>query len=117
MTLAEWGNPTALFSYRLKRMSTVEIRAGCRFWVTATGAVLPRHTEIGHSPRRDGRKWLFDRKNVLDAAGVFSVRNYDERDSRTLFPQLSTTPSSTSQDVHSHTGFGTCAKRIPRCKV
>jgi hypothetical protein len=35
MTLAEWGNPTASFSYCLKRLSTVEIRARCRLWVRA----------------------------------------------------------------------------------
>jgi hypothetical protein len=51
MTLAEWGNPTALFSYRLKRLSTVEIRAGCRFWVTAQAEPAPG-TGKGHSPRR-----------------------------------------------------------------
>ena len=33
---------------------------------------------------------------------------------QTLFPQLSTTRSTTSQDVHRHTGFGTCAKCIRR---
>ena len=50
MTLAEWGNPTASFSYCVMRLSTVEIRAGCRLWVRpqaepATGK------EKGHSPR------------------------------------------------------------------
>jgi len=28
----EW-NPAQLFSYRIGRMSTVKIRAGCLFWV------------------------------------------------------------------------------------
>ena len=71
MTLAEWGNPTALFSYRLKRLSTVEIRAGCRFWVTPASR--------GHNPRKkkatfpagDARKWLFGRKNVRVAPASF----------------------------------------------
>ena len=51
MTLAEWGNPTALFSYRLKRLSTVEIRAGCRLWVRAQAEPTPGKGK-GHSPRR-----------------------------------------------------------------
>ena len=51
MTLAEWGNPTALFSYRLKRLSTVEIRAGCRLWVRAQAEPAPGKGK-GHSPRR-----------------------------------------------------------------
>ena len=51
MTLAEWGNPTALFSYRLKRLSTVEIRAGCRLWVRAQAEPAPGKGK-GDSPRR-----------------------------------------------------------------
>ena len=35
----------------------------------------------------------------------------------TLFPQLSTARSTTSQDVHRHIVFATCAKRIRECKV
>ena len=50
MTLAEWGNPTALFSYRLKRLSTVEIRAGCRFWVTPAGRGATRERKKPPSP-------------------------------------------------------------------
>ena len=50
MTLAEWGNPTASFSYCLMRLSTVEIRAGCRLWVTAVIPARPRQRKKPLSP-------------------------------------------------------------------
>jgi hypothetical protein len=74
MTLAEWGNPTALFSYRLKRLSTVEIRAGCRFWVTlATRGRNPRKKKATF-PAGDARKWLFGRKTLESGPRPFHFR-------------------------------------------
>ena len=86
MTLAEWGNPTALFSYRLKRLSTVEIRARCRFWVTPVSRSATRErkkplsppgtTESGSSAEKtlESRPRPFHfRKNNGYAAVPFSV--------------------------------------------
>jgi len=55
MTLAEWGNPTASFSYCQIRLSTVEIRAGCRVWVRGQ-AEPARGKEKATLPCRRGQE-------------------------------------------------------------
>jgi hypothetical protein len=87
MTLAEWGNPTASFSYCLMRLSTVEIRAGCQLWVRAQAEPAPGKGK-GHSPHRgrqesgssaektlhaDPRPFHL-RKNYGHAGALFPVR-------------------------------------------
>jgi len=49
--------------------------------------------------------------------GMTRVFELNARFCQAPFPQASTNPSSTAQDVHRHTGFGTCAKRAGECKV
>lgn len=76
MTLAEWGNPTASFSYCVKRLSTVEIRAGCRLWVRAQ-AEPATGKEKGHSPRRGCQKSGSSAKKTLHAdPRPFRLRKY-----------------------------------------
>ena len=60
------GNLAALFSYRLLRMSTVEIRTGCRFWVTPCE---PRPEDGGNKPLSQPetlQKWCFGQKRRVD---------------------------------------------------
>jgi hypothetical protein len=56
------GNLAALFSYRLVGMSTVEIRTGCRFWVTREnrGRSMAGNRPLSQ-PGTLG-KWYFGRK-------------------------------------------------------